>query len=200
MADDGDGVETEAADAPRRPPNGATWVLGAVLVILLVAGIVTVVSGDRSSSEAGSGDQTASTTRSSATHSLPPGTPLPGGDALAEVFYKLADPMVPGDQKVGLVEGATPADAAQLDKLGKALQDSAANPLTVTAENIAWEEEQPGRVKADVTIESANTDYAFLGFPMTFAPAPGGGWQLTRTVYEILINPLYSTATPTPTG
>ena len=42
--------------------------------------------------------------------------PLPPPDALAKVLYRLGDPAVPGTQKLNLVQGATPDNAAVLDQ------------------------------------------------------------------------------------
>ena len=81
----------------------------------------------------------------------------------------LSDTAVPGDQKSSLVEGATPDNAEQLNKFGKALQDSALTPLGFTAENIMWSSNAPGSVTADVTVhsESPNLGGGFT-FPMEF--------------------------------
>ena len=40
------------------------------------------------------------------------------------MLYRLADPDVPGINKVNLVEGATPESAAILDKFTNALRDN----------------------------------------------------------------------------
>jgi hypothetical protein len=130
-----------------------------------------------------------------------PEAPLPPPEALTDVLYRLADTSVPGDQKIALVEGATSADAARLDKFGKALQDSGYTPLGFTAENIAWASSPPGNVTSDVTVHSQNTAMTNgFTFPMEFKPADGGAWQLSRTTADILLTFNQNPATPTPTG
>jgi hypothetical protein len=52
-----------------------------------------------------------------------PVAPLPAPDALTAVLSRLADPAVPGTEKLNLVEGATPDSAAKLDKFSNALRD-----------------------------------------------------------------------------
>jgi hypothetical protein len=143
------------------------------------------------------------TTSSAVLPAPPPEAPLPPPEALTDVLYRLADTSVPGDQKVALVEGATDADAATLDKFGKALQDSGYTPLGFTAENIAWASSPTGNVTSDVTVHSQSPAMTNgFTFPMEFKPAPGGGWQLSRTTADILLtfNQNPATPTPTPTG
>ena len=124
---------------------------------------------------------------------------MPPPEALTDVLYRLADTAVPGDAKVALVEGASSADAAKLDKFGKALQDSGYLPLGFTAENIAWAASAPGNVTSDVTVHSQNpTMTNGFTFPMEFKPAPDGGWQLSRTTADILLTLNQNPATPTP--
>jgi hypothetical protein len=150
--------------------------------------------------------ESSSATTSSAVVAAPaPEAPLPPPEALTDVLYRLADASVPGEQKVALVEGATSPDAANLDKFGKALQDSGYTPLGFTAENIAWASNPPGNVTSDVTVHSQNPAMSKgFTFPMEFTPAPGGGWQLARTTADILLtfnqNPATPTPMPTPTG
>jgi hypothetical protein len=132
-----------------------------------------------------------------------PEAPLPPPEALTDVLYRLADTSAPGEEKVALVEGATSADAVKLDKFGKALQDSGYTPLGFTAENIGWASSPPGNVTSDVTVHSHNPAMTNgFTFPMEFKPAPGGGWQLSRTTADILLtfNQNPATPTPTPTG
>src|ERR1700761_6473192 len=54
----------------------------------------------------------------------PPTTPLPPPQALTDVLGRLADPNVPGANKLNLVEGATPDSAATIDKFANALRDN----------------------------------------------------------------------------
>jgi hypothetical protein len=148
-------------------------------------------------------ESASATTSSAVLPAPPPEAPLPPPEALTDVLYRLADTSVPGDQKVALVEGATDADAAKLDKFGKALQDSGYTPLGFTAENIAWASTAPENVTSDVTVHSQNPSMTNgFTFPMEFKPAPGGGWPLSRTTADILLtfNQNPATPTPTPTG
>ena len=66
------------------------------------------------------------------------GAPLPPPTALTDLMSRLADPNIPGTDKVGLVQHGTPADAAALDRFGKALQDSGYAPLTFEATDLTW--------------------------------------------------------------
>ncbi len=132
-------------------------------------------------------ESSSTTTTASAPQAAPsPNAPLPSPDALSDLLTKLADPAVPADQKVGLVEGATPDDADKFNKFVKALQDNGYLPIGVTAENIAWSNYQPGNVTADVTIHSQAMTTGFT-YPMEFKSTPDGGWQLSRTTAETLL-------------
>ena len=85
---------------------------------------------------------------------------------------RLADPAIPGTDKVGLVQYGTPADAAALDRFAKALNDSGYAPLTFEAADLMWAQGQPGNVIANVTMKPggpAATDKN-LQFPMEFSP------------------------------
>jgi hypothetical protein len=84
---------------------------------------------------------------------------------------RLADPNIPGTDKVGLVQHGTPADAAALDRFGKALQDSGYAPLTFEATDLTWAQDQPGNVIANITVTTANPQAGGnLKFPMEFSP------------------------------
>ena len=127
-----------------------------------------------------------------------PSAPLPAPDALTAVLDKLADPSVPGANKVSLVEGATDDDAAKVDKFTKALSDSGYLPLTFTATDIAWSDTVPGNVSATVTVRSQNPAMAAgFTFPMEFRPY-FGTWQLSRKTADMLLA-LSVTPAPTPT-
>ncbi len=150
---------------------------------------------------AASESSSATSTPSSVLAAPPSETPLPPPEALTDVLYRLSDTSVPGDQKVGLVEGADAGDAEKLDKFGKALQDSGYTPVGFTAENIAWATDPPGSVTADVTVHSQNPAMTNgFTFPMEFKPDPHGGWQLSKTTADILLTYNQNPALPTPTG
>lgn len=126
----------------------------------------------------------ASTTSSSAASR--PDTGLPAPEALTDVLSRLADPAVPGNQKLGLIEGATPADADRLDKFAKALQDNGYTPPTFEASDLAWSDANPSNVMATVTANKPEPDGGF-SIPMEFRPYQGG-WQLSRYTVDLLLN------------
>ena len=168
-------------------------------VAVAVLACVPALAGCGNKSQPAATESASATTLSSVVAAPPPEAPLPPSEALTDVLYRLADTSVPGDQKVALVEGATIADSAKLDKFGKALLDSGYTPLGFTAENIAWASGPSGNVTSDVTVHSQNPAVGNgFTFPMEFHPAPGGGWQLSRTTADILLTFNQNPATPTP--
>jgi hypothetical protein len=128
------------------------------------------------------------------------GAPLPAPDALTDVMGRLADPAIPGPDKVGLVQFSTPADAAALDRFAKALTDSGYAPLTFEATDLMWAQGQTGDVIANVSIKPGGpqaTDKT-MKFPMEFSPQ-GDAWQLTRQTADLLLQiGQQPTAQPTP--
>src|SRR5262249_35173153 len=78
----------------------------------------------------------------------PPTAPLPAPEALIDVLNRLADPNVPGVDKVGLVEGATTESAGTLDRFTNALRDNGYLPMTFAANNVAWSDKNPSNVMA----------------------------------------------------
>lgn len=124
---------------------------------------------------------------------------MPPPTALTDVMSRLADPALPGPEKVGLVEYGTPADAAALDRFAKALQDSGYAPLTFEARDLKWSQDQTGNVIADMTINASGPQAGNdLKFPMEFAPQQDS-WQLTRQTADLLLQMEPPPAvTPTP--
>jgi hypothetical protein len=120
---------------------------------------------------------------------------------LTDVMGRLADPNVPGTDKVALVQYGTPADAAALDRFGKALADSGYMPLTFDAQDLTWAQDQQGNVIANITIKTSNPQAGGrdLKFPMEFSPQQDT-WQLTRKTADLLLQlgQQQPTATPTP--
>jgi hypothetical protein len=116
----------------------------------------------------------------------PASSPLPPPTALTDVLYRLADPAVPGADKVGVVEYATADDAAALDRFGRALADGGALPLTIEATDLRWSESAPGSVVAAVTVTTANQRAGKFTFPMEFTPVRDG-WQLNRKTADLLL-------------
>lgn len=114
--------------------------------------------------------------------------PLPPPEALTDVLYRLADPAVPGNGKLGLVAGATTSDAAALDGFAAALRDGGFAPLTVSAADLGWAD-TAGDVRAVVTMSGPQPSDEFR-FPLEFHPHDGG-WQLSRETADLLL-----TATP----
>lgn len=129
----------------------------------------------------------------------PPTAPLPAPEALLDVLNRLADPNVPGINKVNLVEGATPDGAGTLDKFINALRDNGYLPMTFAANNIAWSDKNPSHARATITVNTARANNRTFTFPMEFTPsAPSpGGWQLSRRTAEMLLA-LSNSAAPTP--
>ena len=117
-----------------------------------------------------------------------PQAPLPVPDALTGVLAKLADPSVPGAQKVALVQHATPEDGAALDRFAQATVDGGLAPLTFQAADLAWSSADYGDVVATVTVSSANPAPGArpFTFPMQFTLAEGA-WQLTRETADQLL-------------
>jgi hypothetical protein len=115
------------------------------------------------------------------------GAPLPPPTTLTDLMYRLADPAVPGSDKVGLIQYGTPADGGALDRFAKALHDSAYAPLTFTVSDLTWAQDQGGNILANVTIKGngpqASKD---LKFPMEFSPQQDT-WQLTRKTADMLL-------------
>ncbi|OMC48262.1 hypothetical protein [Mycobacterium sp. IS-1264] len=116
----------------------------------------------------------------------PPTAPLPPPEALTEVLNRLADPNVPGINKVSLVEGATPESAATLDKFTNALRDNGYLPMTFAANNLAWSDKNPSDVMATVSVNTPRANNGKFTFPMEFTPFQGG-WQLSRRTAETLL-------------
>jgi hypothetical protein len=125
----------------------------------------------------------------------PPTAPLPAPEALIDVLNRLADPNVPGINKVSLVEGANPDSAGTLDKFTNALRDNGYLPMTFVANNLAWSDKNPSNVMATVIVHTAKPDNGNFTFPMEFAPFQGG-WQLSRRTAEMLLA-LGNSAAPT---
>jgi hypothetical protein len=129
------------------------------------------------------------------------GAPLPPPNALTDLMNRLADPNVPGTDKIALVQYGTPADAAALDKFGKALHDSGYAPLTFEATDLRWAQDQPGNVIANITMKPGGPQGTGkdLKFPMEFTPQQNG-WQLTRQTADLLLQMgQQQTASPQPT-
>lgn len=130
----------------------------------------------------------ASPTASGAAGSVaaPPTAALPSPDALTDVLNRLADPNVPGMNKLNLVEGATPENAATLDKFINALRDNGYLPISFVANNVAWSDKNPPDAAATITVNTARGNSGKFTFPMEFVPSQGG-WQLSRKTGDMLL-------------
>jgi len=113
--------------------------------------------------------------------------PLPAPESLTDVMYRLADPGVPGVDKLSLVQNVAPSEAATLDKFATALRDGGFTPVTFTATDIRWSDTQPGDVLATTTVTTTNPENpGEFAFPMEFRPT-GAGWQLSRETADMLL-------------
>jgi len=129
-----------------------------------------------------------------------PSSALPAPEALTDVLYRLSDPEVPGADKLALIEGAKPADAATIDKFATALKDGGHLPLNLEAAGLGWSDRYPGNVTADVTVNTANPATGAFSFPMEFTPNHGN-WQLSQATAKSLLafgNAQASSTTPAP--
>jgi hypothetical protein len=125
--------------------------------------------------------------------------PLPRPEDLAGVLYRLADPSVPGSQKLNLVQGATPDNAAVLDQFATALLNGGFAPMKFEVRDVAWSDRDPADVVANVNISSPTPGVAKFSFPMEFTPYQGG-WQLSaRTANVLLAFRTAQVAPPAPT-
>ncbi|KMO82351.1 hypothetical protein MCHUDSM44219_01601 [Mycolicibacterium chubuense] len=99
---------------------------------------------------------------------------------------RLADPAVPGTEKVTLIENGTAGEAAGLDRFAAALRDNGSLPLSFEARDLAWSQNGSGNVVATVIVTTANPQSGRFTYPMEFAPADGS-WQLTRQTADQLL-------------
>ena len=112
--------------------------------------------------------------------------PLPPPQALAGVLYRLADPSVPGTQKLNLVQGATPDNADVLDQFATALLNGGFAPMKFDVRDVAWSDRDPADVVANVNVSSPNPRGPKFSFPMEFTPYQGG-WQLSARTADVLL-------------
>ena len=96
------------------------------------------------------------------------------------MLSRLADPNVPGTNKINLVEGATLESAATLDKFTNALRDNGYQPMTFVADK------NPSDAVATITVKTARANDGVFTFPMEFTPSQGG-WQLSKRTAQMLL-------------
>ncbi|MFM8598180.1 MAG: hypothetical protein ACKOB8_04140 [Mycobacterium sp.] len=112
---------------------------------------------------------------------------LPPPEALADVIYRLADPAIPGADKMHLVADTTPPDADALNGFASALRDSGYTPLAVRASDLHWAPGRSGAVSATIVITTPNpAQRGEFTFPLEFG-AHAGSWQLSRQSAEMLL-------------
>lgn len=116
----------------------------------------------------------------------PPATALPAPEVLTDVLSRLADPAVPGVDKLGLVEGSNQETAAALDRFTTAARDGGYLPMTFVAKDIVWSDKNPSDVLATVVVTTANPERREFTFPMEFTRVQGG-WQLSKRTAETLL-------------
>ena len=126
---------------------------------------------------------------------------LPVPEALTDVMYRLAEPAVPGADKLQLVQNVVPTDAPTLEKFATALRDGGFTPVTFEATDIRSSDAQPEGVLATIKVTTTNPENpGEFAFPMEFRPNAGGGWQLSRETADMLLafgNARTNAATPT---
>lgn len=163
--------------------NGYTRaVLGAATVVAALG--VVGCSGEDPTSPPSVASPVPSATPS--TVSAPLTAPLPAPETLTDVLSRLADPGVPGVEKVTLIEGTSPESAAVLDSFTTAMRDSGYLPVTFAATNIEWSDKNSSDVIATINVTTSRPDDNGFAFPMEFTPFHGG-WQLTRRTAEMLL-------------
>lgn len=118
----------------------------------------------------------------------PPVAPLPPPTALADVMNRIADANVPGADKTGLIETATPGDAAAMDKFGQALAQNGYTPLSFDARDLRWVQGTVDTVSAVISLKSANPQAGDFSYPMDFI-LTDNTWQLARASADELLQP-----------
>ena len=103
------------------------------------------------------------------------------------MLSRLADPAVPGAQKLNLVEGATPDSAAVFDQFAKALINGGYAPVKFDVRDVALVRPGPrrrgGQRRRQLTAIRKGPRFAF---PMEFKPYQGG-WQLSARTADVLL-------------
>lgn len=116
----------------------------------------------------------------------PPVPDLPDAVLLTDVLVRLADPAVPGSEKITLIEGADAADAARIESFATALRDNGFAPPTFNATAIGWSDRVPGDVTATVDVVPTD-DVGVFTFPLDFHPYEAS-WQLAAGSAELLLS------------
>ena len=164
-------------------------------VVAAGAAVLALTACSSSNDKAAPASASATQPASSAAAAAVPNHPLPDPAVLTDVLNRLADPNLPGAEKITAVQGATPE---QLDKFTTALGDAGFSPLSFTVKDPKWSTETQGDVEAVVTINSPSPKMGGLAVPMSFSPE-GEGWKLSKRTSDLLLKTgtsLAGTATP----
>lgn len=159
------------------------------------AAVLALTACSSSHDKAAPSSASATQPASSAAAAAVPNHPLPDPAVLTDVLNRLADPNLPGAEKITAVQGATPE---QLDKFTKAIGDAGFSPLSFTVKDPKWSTETQGDVEAVVTINSPSPKMGGFAVPMSFSPE-GEGWKLSKRTSDLLLKTgtsLAGTATP----
>ncbi|AMW19656.1 hypothetical protein [Mycobacteroides chelonae] len=179
-------------------PNGVTRIMARHLQLAVVAAgaaVLALTACSSSNDKAAPASASATQPASSAVAAAVPNHPLPDPAVLTDVLNRLADPNLPGAEKITAVQGATPE---QLDKFTKAIGDAGFSPLSFTVKDPKWSTETQGDVEAVVTINSPSPKMGGFAVPMSFSPE-GEGWKLSKRTSDLLLKTgtsLAGTATP----
>lgn len=163
-------------------------------VVAAGAAVLALTACSSSNDKAAPASASATQPASSAAAAAVPNHPLPD-PAVLTVLNRLADPNLPGAEKITAVQGATPE---QLDKFTKAIGDAGFSPLSFTVKDPKWSTETQGDVEAVVTINSPSPKMGGFAVPMSFSPE-GEGWKLSKRTSDLLLKTgtsLAGTATP----
>lgn len=164
-------------------------------VVAAGAAVLALTACSSSNDKAAPASASATQPASSAAAAAVPNHPLPDPAVLTDVLNRLADPNLPGAEKITAVQGATPE---QLDKFTKAIGDAGLSPLSFTVKDPKWSTETQGDVEAVVTINSPSPKMGGFAVPMSFSPE-GEGWKLSKRTSDLLLKTgtsLAGTATP----
>ncbi|MFV8311792.1 hypothetical protein [Mycobacteroides chelonae] len=179
-------------------PNGVTRIMARHLQLAVAAAgaaVLALTACSSSHDKAAPSSASATQPASSAAAAAVPNHPLPDPAVLTDVLNRLADPNLPGAEKITAVQGATPE---QLDKFTKAIGDAGFSPLSFTVKDPKWSTETQGDVEAVVTINSPSPKMGGFAVPMSFSPE-GEGWKLSKRTSDLLLKTgtsLAGTATP----
>ncbi|ALR11611.1 hypothetical protein MYCSP_09245 [Mycobacteroides saopaulense] len=168
---------------------GVTWIMArhrlATHLVAISAGaaVLALTACSGSSDKANPASSSTTPPASSTVAAVSPENPLPDPAVLTDVLNRLADPNLPGTEKVASVQGATPD---QLDKFTKAIGDAGFSPLSFTVKDPKWSTETQGDVEAVVTINSPSPKMGGFAVPMSFSPE-GTGWKLSKRTSDLLL-------------